>query len=105
VWYIDSGAYSDMTSHKHYFCTLEEKKFNFEILLGDDSAYQSIGIGTVKFERELAKPLYLSDFLYVPGLKKNFVSVSALEDKGYEVSGNEGLTLGPRIWKRELSKS
>jgi hypothetical protein len=35
------------------------------------------------------KPLYLSDVLYVPGLKKNLVSVSALEDKGYEVSFKE----------------
>jgi hypothetical protein len=89
VWYIDSGASSHMTGHKHYFSNLEEKGFDFEILLGDDSAYHPKGIGTVKFERESGKPLYLSDVLYVPGLKKNLVSVSALEDKGYEVSFKE----------------
>jgi hypothetical protein len=86
VWYIDSGASSHMIDHKHYFNSLNERELGFEILLGDDYAYHPKGTGTIKFERESGKPLYLSDVLYVPGLKKNLVSVSALEDKGYEVS-------------------
>jgi hypothetical protein len=75
-----------MTGHKHYFSNLNEKEFGFEILLGDDYAYHPKGVRTVRFERESGKPLYLSGVLYVHGLKKNLVSVSALEDKGYEVS-------------------
>jgi hypothetical protein len=86
VWYIDNGASSHMINHKHYFNNLSEKEFGFEILLGDDYAYHPKGVGTVRFEREFGKPLYLSGILYVPGLKKNLVSVSSLEDKGYEVS-------------------
>jgi hypothetical protein len=89
VWYIDSGASSHMTGHKHYFSNFEERGFDFEILLGDDYTYHPKEVGTVKFERESGKPLYLSDVLYVPRLKKNLVSVSALEDKGYEVSFKE----------------
>jgi hypothetical protein len=75
-----------MTGHKHYFSNLSEKEFVFEILLGDDYAYHPKRVGTVRFERESGKPLYLSSVLYVPGLKKNLVLVSALEDNGYEVS-------------------
>jgi hypothetical protein len=86
VWYIDSGASSHMTGHKHYFNILSKKEFGFEILLGDDYAYHPKGVRTVKFERESGKPLHLSGVLYVPRIKKNLVSVSALEDKGYEVS-------------------
>jgi hypothetical protein len=86
VWYIDSGVSSHMTGHKNYFNSLSEKEFGFEILLGDDYAYHPKGVGTVRFERESGKPLYLLGVLYVPGLKKNLVSVLALEDKGYEVS-------------------
>jgi len=86
VWYIDSGASSHMTGHKHYFNKLNERELGFEILLGDDYAYHPNGMGTIKFERESGKPLYLSNVLYVLGLKKNLVSVSALKDKGYEVS-------------------
>jgi hypothetical protein len=75
-----------MTGHKHYFNNLSEKEFGFEILLGDDYAYHPKGVGTVMFERGSGKPLYLSGVLYIPGLKKNLVSLSTLEDKGYEVS-------------------
>jgi hypothetical protein len=75
-----------MTDHKHYFNSLSEKEFEFEILLGDDYAYHPKGVETIRFERESGKPLYLSCVLYVPRLKKNWVSVSTLEDKGYEVS-------------------
>jgi hypothetical protein len=86
VWYIDSGASSHMTGHKHYFNSLSEKEFGFEILLGDDYAYHPKGFETIKFEWESSKPLHLSGVLYVPELKKNLVSVSALEEKGYQVS-------------------
>jgi hypothetical protein len=75
-----------MTGHKHYFSNLSEKEFGFEILLGDDYAYHPKGVGTVRFERESGKSLYLPSVLYVPELKKNLVSISALEDGGYEVS-------------------
>ena len=75
-----------MTGHKHYFNSVSEKLFGFEILLGDDYAYHPKGAKTVRFERESNKPLCLSGVLYVHGLKQNLVSVSALEDKGYEVS-------------------
>ena len=75
-----------MTGHRHYFSSLSEEEFGFEILLGDDYAYHPKGVRTVRFERETDKPLYLSDVLYVLGLKKNLVSVLALEDKGYKVS-------------------
>ena len=86
VWYIDSGVSRYMIGHKHYFSSLSEKEFGFEILLGDDYANHPKGVGTKRFEKESGKPHYLSGVLYVPGLKKNLVSVSALEDKGYEVS-------------------
>ena len=59
VWYIDNGASNHMTGHKHYFNSLSEKEFGFEILLGDDYAYHPKGIGTIKFERESSKPLYI----------------------------------------------
>jgi len=76
VWYIDNGASSHMTGHKHYFNSLSEKEFGFEILLGDDYAYHPKGLGTIKFERESDKPLCLSNVLYVPRLKRNLVSVT-----------------------------
>ena len=56
----------------------------FQIELGDDGQYASRGVGTVIVERESGIPLHLNDVLYVPGLKKNLVSVATLKNKGYD---------------------
>ena len=53
--------------------------------MGDDAWYRAHGVGTVSFERESGKPLSFANVLYVPGLTKNLISVSTLEDKGYQV--------------------
>ena len=41
--------------------------------------------GLVSFQREHGAPINLTDVKYVPGLKKNLVSVAMLEEKGYVV--------------------
>ena len=48
------------------------------------------GIGTITFQRESCKFIFLQDVVHVPGLKKNLISVAMLEDKGYEVVFSEG---------------
>ena len=47
-------------------------------------------IGTITFQRESGSPLRLADVLYVPGLRKNLVSIAVLEDHGYEVIFRKG---------------
>ena len=42
----------------------------------------------------------MSDVLFVPGLKKNLLSISTLEDKGYIVSFVDGQVL---VWPMGLS--
>ena len=81
VWYVDSGASCHMTGQKRFFKDLQEGGLNIQIELGDDAH----GVGTVSFQRESTKPLSFVDVLYVPGLTKNLISVSTLEDKGFQV--------------------
>ena len=50
-------------------------------------------MGTLTFDRGPKPPLRVSDVLYVPGMKKNLISVSALEDKGYDVLFRRGRVL------------
>jgi hypothetical protein len=50
-------------------------------------------VGTFTFQLASDIPLQLSEVLYVPGMKRNLVSVSALEDKGYKVTFSEGKVL------------
>jgi len=44
----------------------------------------------IVFQREHGAPLTLTDVKYVLGLKKNLVSITMLEDKGYDVLFSKG---------------
>jgi len=79
-----------MSNDKNLFSTLEEKDLQMRIEMGDDGKYHVSGEGTVVFQREHGAPLTLTDVKYVPGLKKNLVSVAMLEDKGYDVVFSKG---------------
>jgi hypothetical protein len=52
-----------------------------------------VGSGTISFQRESLPPMTLTEVLYVPGLKKNLVSVSTIDKKGYEVLFRDGQVL------------
>ena len=75
-----------MSGDKSISSTLEEKDLQIRIEMGDDGKYRVSGEGTVVFQREHGSPLTLSTVMYVPGLKKNLVSIAMLEDKGYDYS-------------------
>ena len=90
VWYLDSGASFHMNDDKSLFSTLEEKDLQMCIKMGDHGKYRVSSEGTVVFKREHGAPLTLTDVKYVPGLKKNLVSVAMLEDKGYDVVFSKG---------------
>eukprot|EP00253_Pinus_taeda_P025099 PITA_25099 len=90
VWYLDSGASFPMSSDKNIFSNLKEKDLQIQIEMGDDGKYHFSGEGTVVFQREHGAPLTLTKVKYVPGLKKNLVSVAMLEDKGYDVVFSKG---------------
>ena len=85
IWYINSGASSHMTGQKRFFKDLQEGGTGIHVELGGDVRYQAQGVGTVSFERESSKPLSFVDVLYIPGLTKNLISISTLEEKGYQV--------------------
>jgi hypothetical protein len=50
-------------------------------------------IRTISFKRESHPPMLVRDVLYVPGLKKNMISMSTIDDKGYEVVCHDGKVL------------
>jgi hypothetical protein len=93
MWYIDSGASRHMTGVREQFSDLAERALDIDIVLGDDRKVKAAGVGTVSFERESLPPLRLTEVLYVPGLKKSLVSVSTIEDRGFEVVFRNGQVL------------
>ena len=56
--------------------------------------------GATSFQLESNDTLHLSDVLYVPGMKRNIVSILALEDKGYKVAFSDGKLLA---WQKNSS--
>ena len=52
-----------------------------------------VGSGIVSFQRESLPPMLLRDVLYVSILKNNLVSISTIEDRGYEVLFFDGNSL------------
>jgi hypothetical protein len=78
MWYIDSGASCHMTGVREHLTDLTQIG-DVEVVLGDDRVVKAVSCGTVSFQRESLPPMSLTEVLYVPGLKKNVVSVSAVE--------------------------
>ena len=89
-WLLDSGASFHMTGDKNLFSTLEEKDLKILIEMGNDEKYSVSGVGTIFFQREHGACITLTDVKYVPGLRKNLVSIVMLEDKGYDVVFSKG---------------
>ena len=60
--------------------------------LGDDYQYPLKGSGESSYKIDSVKSL-MKDVLYVPGLKNNILSISALDAKGIRVSFIDGQVL------------
>jgi hypothetical protein len=87
TWYVDSGASENMCSDRSPFTTLV--KGGSSILLGDNSSLAVEGVGDVKMsmKRSNQDPFdaNVTNVHYVPSLKTNLLSVSALLKKGCDV--------------------
>jgi hypothetical protein len=75
-----------MTGIREHFSNLRGTKVRIDISLGDNKIFTVAGIGTVSFRRENLPPISFIDVLFVSRMKKNLISVSTLQDRGFEVS-------------------
>ena len=74
-----------MTGNRGALTSYKKKKFITQVELGDDSTYKIEGVGSTSLQLDSGTVLHIEDILYVPGLKKNLLSIAGLEDKGYRV--------------------
>jgi len=72
---------------------LTEKESSLQVELGDNTKYPVRGVRKTSFQLETGERLHLRNVLYVLGLKKNLLSISTLEDKGYRVAFVDGHVL------------
>ena len=93
TWLIDNGASKHMTGYEDSLSNLIHKDSPHKVKLGDDYQYPIKGVGEASYKLNSGKPMKMKKVLYVPGLKKNFLSISTLDEKGYIVSFVDGKVL------------
>ena len=79
-----------MKGDRDMFYELSQLDIDVEVVLGDDTVVREGGRGTITFQRESTCPMILIDVLFVPGMKKNLISVSMIKDRGLGVSFQDG---------------
>jgi hypothetical protein len=82
-----------MTRDQARLSSLNEKKTSYKVELGDKSTYLVERFGQASVKLKTGNNVHLSNVLYVPGLEKNLVSISCLEDRGNRIAFVDGKML------------
>ena len=82
-----------MTRNKEVLINLIQKDSPHKVKLGDDYQYSIKGGGEAVYHLDSGKRMKMKEVLYVPGLKKNLLSISTLEEKGFRVAFVDGQVL------------
>ncbi|KAG6415529.1 hypothetical protein SASPL_122941 [Salvia splendens] len=78
-------------------CPIREWFFDFEelngglVYMGNDNPCKTVGIGSINLRNQDGSTRILKDVRYVPQLKKNLISLGALESKGLVVMMRDGI--------------
>ncbi|KAG8488527.1 hypothetical protein CXB51_016411 [Gossypium anomalum] len=89
-WILDSGCTFHMSLNRDWF-------YNYEIvyegvvLIGNNVSCNIAGVGTIKFKIFDRVVRTLSDLRHVPELKRNLISLSTLNSKGYKYTAESGV--------------
>ena len=89
VWFVDSGALNQMTSHQEWFQDLRELDRPGYIETGDDTTHPIRHVSNVLFGKE-GEQTCIENVLHVPTITKNSVSVGQIVEKGMQVRFNQG---------------
>ncbi|MCO5603740.1 hypothetical protein L7F22_057892 [Adiantum nelumboides] len=85
IWYFDSGASKHITSRKDLFSSLDAAPAGKKVTCANNASYPIKGVGKILITNSDGSDLCLPDVLYVPGIKKNLLSVSSLAKNGLRV--------------------
>jgi len=93
AWIIDSGTSRQMIGESGQLQTLLKGSSSHSVELGDNNNFEVKGLGSTSLEWKKGGKVHLNNILYVPGLKKNLLSISCLDDKGDMIGFVDGKVL------------
>ena len=82
-----------MTGFKESFVKLSEHDSPHNVKIGDDYQYPIKGSGESYYKLVSGKSMTMKEVLFIPRLKKNLLSISALDAKGMRVAFIDGQVL------------
>ena len=89
-WILDSGCTYHMSPNREWFSDLVELNGGV-VYMGNDNACKTVGIGSIQLKNQDGSTRVLTDVRYVPSLKKNLISLGALESNGSVVTMRDGV--------------
>ena len=98
-WLIYSGASKHISRFKESFVKLLEHESPHKVKLGYDYQYPIKVSGESSYKLDSGKSMTMKEVLFGPGLKKNIISISALDAKGMRVSFIDGQVIMWPTWK------
>ena len=79
TWFVDSGVSTHMIGYKDVLSDFRKKPYLAQVERGDEVKYEVKGVGSISFQLDSSSILYMEELIYVPGLKKNLLSVAILK--------------------------
>lgn len=99
IWYLDSGCSNHMCGTKEWFTELDEK-FRQSVKLGDDRRLQVEGKGNLRLKINGIIQM-ISSVYFIPGLKKNLLSVGQLQQKGLKITIEDDVC---EVWHKQQQR-
>jgi hypothetical protein len=93
AWFVDSGSSRHMTEMRLVFLSVSKTGSNCHVKNGARTRHAVKGVGCVRFQLESGVSLEVDEVMYVPELKVNLLSISALEHMGYDLMFDDGHVL------------
>ena len=84
-WWIDTGATHHVCSNKKIFSTFKLIETGEKVFIGNSATSDIKGQGKVVLKMTSRKELTLTNVLYVPEIRKNFVYDSLLNSHGFRL--------------------